>query len=188
MADFDAATRGAPAHPTLLEALRHWNGAPGFALDLGCGMGRDSLELLRQGWRVQAIDNRQAALDGLGDQAGAWAERLELRCGAFQALELPAAELVNASFALPFCPPADFPGLWRGIGQALVPGGLFAGHFFGERDQWQTRGLTLHTRAELERLLDDWEPLQFEEHEWDGKTATGHAKRWHLFAVVARRR
>ncbi|WP_394561149.1 class I SAM-dependent methyltransferase [Aquipseudomonas alcaligenes] len=188
MADFDAVTRGAPPHPTLQKALRHWHDAPAQALDLGCGMGRDSLELLRRGWQVQAIDNRQDALDGLLQQTDAvQRERLQTLCGDFQTLPLPAAELINASFALPFCPPEHFPALWRGIEQALRPKGLFAGHFFGIRDQWQARNLTLHTCEALQALLVDWELLQFEEHEWDGKTATGHKKHWHLFAVVARR-
>ncbi len=99
MAEFDAATRGAPPHPTLLEALQHWQAAPTLALDLGCGMGRDSLELLRHGWRVQAIDNRQEALDGLYAQVDAGqAERLTLRRADFRDLKLPQVELINASF------------------------------------------------------------------------------------------
>ncbi len=77
--------------------------------------------------------------------------------------------------------------LWRSVEQALVSGGLFAGHFFGIRNQWQERNLTLHERCELQALFTGWELLQFEEYEYDGKTATGQRKPWHLFAVVARR-
>lgn len=138
---------------------------------------------------MQAIDNRPSALGRLREQTGTdHPERLELRCGDFRTLQLPEVELINASFALPFCPPESFPALWHNIEQALTPQGLFAGHFFGDRDQWQNRNLTLHNRAELKQLLQGWELLQFEEHEWDGKTATGHTKHWHLFAVVARTR
>lgn len=188
VADFDQATRGAPPHPTLIEALRHWPKTPARALDLGCGMGRDSLELLRRGWLVQAIDNRQEALDGLHAQVDAGqAERLTLHCTDFRDLNLPQAELINASFALPFCPPQHFPRLWCEIEQALVPSGLFAGHFFGIRDQWQERNLTLHKCGELQTLFTGWELLQFEEYEYDGKTATGQRKHWHLFTAVARR-
>ncbi|MEC4815643.1 MAG: methyltransferase domain-containing protein [Scytonema sp. PMC 1069.18] len=33
-----------------------------FAVDLGCGDGRDTVELLRQGWRVLAIDGEAEAI------------------------------------------------------------------------------------------------------------------------------
>ncbi|MFB3102465.1 MAG: class I SAM-dependent methyltransferase, partial [Alphaproteobacteria bacterium] len=36
-----------------------------FAVDLGCGSGRDTIELLRRGWRVLAIDAEPAAIDKL---------------------------------------------------------------------------------------------------------------------------
>ena len=39
-----------PRH-TMLDALVRFD-EPGFAVDLGCGTGRDTFELLRRGWRV----------------------------------------------------------------------------------------------------------------------------------------
>ena len=54
-------SQGQPPRPTLLMALEAWNGSPGFALDLGCGSGRDTLTLLAHGWRVYAIDAEQDA-------------------------------------------------------------------------------------------------------------------------------
>ncbi len=33
-----------------------------LAIDLGCGAGRDTFELLRHGWQVLAIDNQPKAL------------------------------------------------------------------------------------------------------------------------------
>ena len=57
---YDAA-KDNPPRPTLLMALDAWSGSPGFALDLGCGAGRDTLTLLARGWRVHAIDVEQDA-------------------------------------------------------------------------------------------------------------------------------
>ncbi len=48
------ATEGRPPRPTLLAALDRFaaEGICGIAVDLGCGDGRDAIELLRRGWRV----------------------------------------------------------------------------------------------------------------------------------------
>lgn len=185
---FYDATQGGPALPSLLHALTCWQGAPGLALDLGCGAGRDSLELLRRGWRVLAIDVEPLALERLQAQVPApLASALQSRCARFEDTDLPAAELINSSFALPFCPPEAFARLWQHIERALKPGGLFAGHFFGERDDWAQRDLTIHTRTQLDGLLSDWQVLELEEIDRAGKTAVGRTKHWHLFSVVARR-
>ncbi|KAB0550471.1 class I SAM-dependent methyltransferase [Pseudomonas argentinensis] len=181
-------TQGAPAMPTLLLALQHWHGAPAAALDLGCGAGRDTLELLRRGWQVTAIDAEPLAFEYLNSLVPRDHQaRLQTRCMAFQSTELTPAELINASFSLPFCPPGEFPALWQRIEQALKPCGVFAGHFFGERDSWAEDGLSIHTRSEVERLFQDWQIIDLQEIDRQGQTAVGKGKHWHLFAVVARR-
>jgi cyclopropane fatty-acyl-phospholipid synthase-like methyltransferase len=42
---------------------------PGRALDLGCGTGRNSLWLARQGWAVRGIDSSRVGLQMAADQA-----------------------------------------------------------------------------------------------------------------------
>ena len=186
--DFYNATEGQPARFTLLTALELWDGPPGHALDLGCGAGRDTLELLRRGWRVLAVDAEPEALARLEAQLDEEKRlRLQSRCCRFESIPLPPAHLVNSSFALPLCPPAAFPGLWQAICTSLPAGGLFAGHLLGERDDWADNGITILRRAQLEELLSGWEVLMLEEKEEDGVTAKGRNKRWHLFSVVARR-
>lgn len=103
-------TQGAPPWPELLKALELLGRTDGLAIDLGCGAGRDSLELLRRGWQVLAVDKAAEALERLQAQLDpAWAPRLQTRCEPFEHTELPAADLVNSAFALPFCAPAQFP-------------------------------------------------------------------------------
>lgn len=106
MERFLQATRGAPEHPSLRKALNLWKAPPGTALDLGCGAGRDSLALLRDGWSVVALDQSSPALDALRAQVDTGVHKLTTLCEPFESgAPLPTVELVNASFALPFCKP-----------------------------------------------------------------------------------
>ncbi|HIK40432.1 trans-aconitate 2-methyltransferase, partial [Thermoleptolyngbya sp. M55_K2018_002] len=60
------AVEGRPPRTTLTRALdsiaQDPNPLPRFAVDLGCGDGRDTVELLRRGWRVLAIDGEPEAI------------------------------------------------------------------------------------------------------------------------------
>jgi tellurite methyltransferase len=183
---------------TLLFALERFEAEGGsseeglFAIDLGCGAGRDTAELLRRGWRVLAVDAEEEAIerllgrDDLGpDDLG----RLETQVARFEDATLPRANIVNSSFALPFCPPAQFGAVWQRIVASLEGGGRFSGQLFGDRDSWAaTPEMSFQTREVAEELLRGFDVERFTEVEEDGETALGEAKHWHLFHVVARRR
>lgn len=67
-------TAGRPARQTLLAALDAFardgrEPAERFAVDLGCGNGRDAIELLKRGWSVLAIDSEPAAIEELSRRA-----------------------------------------------------------------------------------------------------------------------
>ena len=185
-----------PPRETLLFALDRWaEAAPDAphgahdAVDLGCGTGRDTIELLRRGWRVLAIDAEPDAIAGLRARPDlppdAW---LETRVARFEDATWPETDLVNSSFALPLCPPEAFPGLWQRIVASLRPGGRFAGQLYGDRDSWAGRpGMTFFTRGQAEALLAPLAVELFGEEEDDGVTPRGSAKHWHIFHIVARK-
>lgn len=183
------AQAGRSARSVLVEALR-LRGAtpPGAAIDLGCGEGTETRHLLRSGWRVLAFDADPGAED-LVRQGLHPAElgRLAFRQARFEDLPgLPPADLVYAGFALPFCDPAAFPGLWAGIRAALKPGAWFAGELFGPHDDWAGRaGMNFHDRAEVELLLAGLEIHSLVEDDRPGQSAMG-PKHWHVFHIIAR--
>lgn len=188
-------TTGRPPHGTLLTALALFEAEPRpapprQAVDLGCGAGRDTLELLRRGWRVLAVDAEAEAIARVVQATPpAWRDRLTVQTSRFEVMRLPPAALVNASASLPFCDPARFAAVWARIVAAIRPGGRFAGHFFGERDAWAARpDVTCLTRSQVEALFVGFEVEHFEEDEHDGHTARGTPKRWHKLSVVARKR
>ena len=185
-------TQGRPPRPTLLFALDRF-AAPGRAVDLGCGDGRDTIELLRRNWSVVAVDAEPAAIARLTTRGDLPPQaKLETRCASFETADWGKVDLVNSSFALPFCPPQSFAALWHKIDASLSPGGRFAGQLFGPRDSWARRGLdgrvvTIHDAATAHGLFAAYAVELFQEEETDAVTPRGEAKHWHIFHVVARK-
>lgn len=199
--EYYSAVAGKPPRDTLLKAAdlfeQDQNGAttaPRQAIDIGCGVGRDSHELLRRRWHVWATDfNDDSQRHTLGAAPPGTGDRLAYVASAME--DLPAntqiprvADLINASFALPFCNPEKFADLWRWIERTVRPGGRFAGQFFGDRDEWACiRPKSHFTRAQVEQLFHGWMFEHFEEVEKEGDDAMGNTKYHHVFHIVARR-
>lgn len=162
---------------------------PLVAVDLGCGDGTETLELLRRGWTVLAVDRSPEAIARLrASVSPADRERLTTRVAPYAEVDLPPADLVYAGLSLPFCDPGEFSEVWQRITSAIRPSGLFVGHLFGPRDSWaDTPDMTFHTRADVEALLADFEIDGFREQDEDGE-AVGGPKHWHVFHVIARKR
>jgi tellurite methyltransferase len=191
-------TRTAAAHGTLRQALEGFareGAAPSVAFDLGCGAGRDSLEMLRRGWRVVAVDYYsaglemlQAAATGLGKEV---AGRLECRCERMEAVHLPpgGVRLVNASLALPFCAAEHLAEVWSSIARGLPAGGRFAGHFFGPEGTFVKEGLCIAlTRDGVQGCLADFDVEVLEEIRDDAPDGGGKTRHWHVFDVVGRKK
>jgi tellurite methyltransferase len=183
--------RDRPPRRTLLAALDAFGAPPADALviDLGCGDGRDTIEMLRRGWRVIAVDAEPEALRQL--QARPLPDGSDVTPIVARLEEVPiplGVHLVNSSFAMPLCEPLSFRDLWSRIREALPSGGRFSGQWYGPRDSWFGRpGMTFLGRDEALALLDGFEVEMFEEEEDDGVTPRGNAKHWHIFHIVARK-
>jgi len=174
----------------LLQALRSFEaeGRVGVAVDLGAGQGFETAELLRRGWEVLAIDAQEEGIRRLRERVpDEHADRLRTLVSPMQVPELPRADLVHASFSLPFCPPQAFPDLWERIRSALTPGGRIVGELFGDRDSWASDpDMTFHDASAARARFDGLELESFVEEEEDGEAFSG-PKHWHVFHVIARR-
>jgi SAM-dependent methyltransferase len=184
------AQEGREPRELLTEVLRASDaeGRVGSAVDIGCGDGTDSLALLERGWNVLSIDAEDNAIRRLRARlAGDVAARSTTVVSPMEAVDLPPADLVFASFSLPFCPPEAFPDLWARIRASLRPGGCFAGELFGDRDTWASDpAMTFQDEDAARSLFDGLEVESFVEEEEDGESFDG-PKHWHVFHVIARR-
>ena len=159
------------------------------AVDLGCGSGRDTIEILRRGWSVLAVDSSKEAFRSLLSRndlpVGVLLETQHTR---FEKMNLPMCDLINAGFSLPLCPKEAFPTIWKNIVSSLREGGRFSGQFYGDRDSWNTNpDLTCLTREETEGYLSALVTELFQEEEEDSLTPRGTSKHCHIFHVVARK-
>jgi SAM-dependent methyltransferase len=187
-AGYYAWSSGRDPRPMMLAACQRLGaGAGRVAVDLGCGDGTDALALADRGWEVLAVDSELAGLALLRARLRAASpERLHIVCASLADVVLPPAHLIHAGFSLPFCSPRQFPAVWQGIRQALVPGGIFAGQLFGTHDSWAgDPGMTFQDRPEVDRLLDGLELLDLRETERDGEAYSG-PKHWHTYDILAR--
>ena len=172
----------------LLQALDSFDGEGrvGVAVDLGAGQGFETAELLRRGWEVLAIDAEEEGIRRLRARIpDEQADRLRTRVTPMQDAALPPADLVHASFSLPFCPPASFPGLWDRIRSSIRPDGRFTGELFGDRDTWASTEshMTFFDAAGARALFDGLDVESFVEEEEDDEEMPKH---WHVFHVIAR--
>lgn len=101
--------------------------APGTALDVACGEGGDAVWLAKQGWHVTAVDVSEVALAKVAAHAEDEGVGNRIRIGFYDALADPRPtghhtfDLVTVSFL--HVPLPDFPAIYRGISDAVAPGG-----------------------------------------------------------------
>lgn len=194
--DYYAVTVDRPAWSTTIDAAERFaaedgpDSPPRLAVDLGCGAGRDSRELLRRGWRVLAVDQEASAIESLETATPAADRgRLEGVVSDLAAFEVPPCDLAVASVSLQFLPPDDYTAVVERVTAALRPGGRFAGLLYGDRDESAGEpGFTCFSPEAIRELFAGYEIESWFEREEDGKLALGDPHHVHLVELVARRR
>lgn len=185
-------SRDWPPREFLLKNVARFD-TPGFAIDLGCGIGTDSRFLLDKGWQVLAIDSQEIALTTLLAQTPPEHQsRLQTSRTSFEKLSdgtltLPPADLIWAGNSLPFCHPHHFESLWEKIITAVKPNGRIIGDLFGPRHEWVGHeSMNFHTRVEIIALVEGLTLEYLSEEEGQQPTTLGY-QHWHAFTLCARK-
>ena len=163
---------------------------PGNVIDLGCGAGRDTIFLLKNNWKVTAIDKEDTKSIIEKRLTNQEIKNFKFISQSFENIELEKNDLVVSNFSIPFCNKEYFNEFWKKIVDSINRGGYFVGNFFGLKDSWvhiKERMIFL-SRKQVEDLFNEFEIIDFQEIEKDGKTGLGKIKHWHTFDVIARKK
>lgn len=157
-----------------------------LAVDLGCGTGKDTVELLRRNWKVLAIDYSQAGVDALlqRPEATQYKDNLETRVASFSDTSWSDATLVAALLSLPYGPAESFDAVWQAIRASLLPGGYFVGQLFGPNHYKGMNHIVRRTRSEVEAMLAGMEVIHLEELSLE-QTHEGETVYYNYFEIIA---
>lgn len=162
---------------------------PGNAVELGCGAGRDTIYLIKNGWNVLAIDRENVESRIVEKLSKEELEKFKFSKQKFEGIELEKNNLVVANFSLPFCNKNNFKELWNKIINSISNDGYFVGNFFGDNDEWKStkNEMTFLTKDQTIQLFRNFEIIEFREIEKDCFTGLGKMKHWHIFNVIAKK-
>lgn len=122
-------TKDALPHENIKEFLKI-NDKQGKAIDLGCGTGRDTIFLIKNGWEVLATDredNMEIISNKLEQEE---LNRFKFIRQNFEEIELEENDLIVANFSLPFCRKEYFYEFWDKIVESISNGRIFCRKLF----------------------------------------------------------
>lgn len=169
---------------------------PGQSVDLGAGVGNETVDLLKKDWRVTSVDAESKAVDIIKQRADAQncSGRLKVICSKFENLNwanIETSDLVFASYSLPFCHRKKFQGVWKDLISKLRPGGYFAGHFFGNQhlgfSKNDMENMVFFSKHEMLTLFKQFKVESILENIQDTVSGTGARIHEHVFEVIAQK-
>ena len=162
---------------------------PGNAIELGCGAGRDTVCLIKNGWNVTGIDKENVESRIAAKLEAEELKQFKFLKQKFEEIELEKNNLVVANFSLPFCNKNAFKKLWNKIYDRILEDGYFVGNFFGDNDEWKNtkEEMTFLTKEQVIELFENFEIIEFNEVKKDDFTGLGKMKHWHIFNVIAKK-
>lgn len=183
-------TENALPNPTV-RAIIEMNIKPENAIDLGCGAGRDTVFLIKNDWKVLAIDREDTEKIISSKLNEEEIKNFRFKCQEFENIELEKNKLLAANFCISFCNKNYFNEFWNKITDSILVGGYFAGNFFGIHDSWSKikNEMVFLTKEQVLNLFENgFEIIKFKEFEKDEKNGLGKMQHWHIYNVIAKKK
>ena len=102
---------------------------PGKAVELGCGAGRDTRYLIKNGWNVLAIDKNDVKERISNRLTQEELKRFRFSKQNFEDVVLEESELIVSNFSLSFCDKDKFKELWDKIQKSIISKRIFCWKF-----------------------------------------------------------
>lgn len=152
------------------------------AIDLGCGAGNDTVELINKGFHVTAIDNEMGVKEIL-ERRVSDSEKLNVIINDFSKIKLPKADLIDANMSI-FFVKDNFNMFIENMLKSINKKGFFIGNFLGKEDDW-ANSKTAVEKEELLSFFEDFKMFYFSQEKYYRDTALGKNKFWHVYTVMA---
>lgn len=138
------------------------------AIDLGSGVGHETKLLLDRGYKVFAVDANERALHYMQYLPGISKHKSNLKTinSKFENLNfanLPRADLIISSFALPFVSKGNFHRVWENISNKIKPGGYVIINLFDAKFSFYNNkhNMSFHSKSEALALLKGFKVIEF---------------------------
>ena len=112
-------TENALPHP-MVKKFMNMNSNPKYTIDLGCGAGRDTIYLIKNGWKVLSIDKENTSEIISSKLNNEELEKFNFECQDFENIELEKNNLLVANFSIPFCNKDYFDEFWKKIANSIL--------------------------------------------------------------------
>lgn len=139
-----------------------------IAIDLGSGVGHETKVLLDKGYKVFAVDANERALHYMQYLPGISKHKANLKTinSKFENLDfanLPRADLIISSFALPFVSKGNFQRVWGNIAKSIKPGGHVIINLFDAKYSFYNNkhNMSFHSKSEALALFKGFNIIEF---------------------------
>ena len=172
----------------LVDTVKKITLTKGRVLDLGCGAGVDAKYLVKNGFKVEAIDNNKKSI-----------EQAKILCKGLN-IKITQCDIVNYEIqsnfyqliiswnVISFLKKSDARKVLNDIQSGLRDDGFFVFGFLGMEDEWNNKNhsdMSFWTIEELKDILSDMKFIRILEIKEKKPSATGEMKFWHQIQGIA---
>lgn len=171
--------------PFVIEALKEM--LPGFALDVGCGQGRNALYIARKGWKVDAVDSNAQVINDLAEQVSRYGLDIHPKVADVTSFTfVKTYDAILCMMLLHFLTKAEWQSLIAQMKAHTSPGGIHVLAVFNDNNPAGTRPY-LFRPNELKSCYSDWDILTYHNNESSSILVNGAQRAYYVTRLVAKR-